>query len=302
MKKLSYILFGLLTMLFVTSCEEPQDENPVLQTPTEFKLNVPVMSTQYIELTATSTVKLTCSQPNYGYAAAANYYAEVAIDTLNASGQSVKTDFMQINENPYTNCGNIELLGEEMAIAICTLRGIKTEEGYTDEPARKVYVRLRAEIPGAIEQSTIWSNEVELQQVKEYFALKLPGYIFLVGQPSGWSTPDEGSAAHYANWKLTEADDAIGSKIYYGTFQIEAGQAQFRFYTALTGWDGGASVGAQVEDNPVECEMVNGVYSGAAVAGKGSFQFSAWEGGLMKMTVDLSNASNYKVTMEAVTE
>lgn len=294
MKKLNYIFFSLLALLFVTSCEEPQEENPVLQTPTTFVLNAPVMQSQYIELTPESVLKLTCSQPDYGYAAAAHYYAQVSLTEDFA-------DFKEINENPYTDCGNIELNGEEVAIAMCNLRGIKTKEDYTDEDARVIYVRLRAEIKG-VESSVITSNVVKFEKVKGYFALKLPGYIYLVGQPSGWSTPDEGQAAHYANWKLLEAEDAIGSKVYSATFQIEAGQAQFRFYTALTGWDGGASVGAQVEDNPVDFEMVDGVYSGPAVKGKGSFQFPAWEGGLMKITVDLSKENNYKVTMQAVTE
>ena len=78
MKKFSYIFFSLLALLFTTSCEEPQDKNPVLQTPTKFVLNNPVMSTQYIELTPTTTVNLSCSQPDYGYSAAASYYAQVS--------------------------------------------------------------------------------------------------------------------------------------------------------------------------------------------------------------------------------
>ena len=74
MKKFSYIFIGLLALLFATACEEPQDVNPVLQTPTKFVLNNPVMSTQYIQLTPTSTVNLSCSQPDYGYAAAATTF------------------------------------------------------------------------------------------------------------------------------------------------------------------------------------------------------------------------------------
>lgn len=291
MKKLNYIFFSLLALLFVTSCEEPQEVNPVLQTPTEFVLNTPVMQKQYIELTPETTVKLTASQPDYGYAAAADYYVEAALDTT----------FVQVNEEPYHNLGDIQVSGEELAMAICKLRGIKTAEDYTDEDARVIYLRLRAEIKAAAEQSAITSNVVTLEQVKGYFALKLPGYIFLVGQPSGWTGPDAGSAEHYKAWRLYEADDAIGSKIYSATFQIEAGQAQFRFYTELTGWDGGASVGSQEEDSPIDCALTDGIYSGTAVKGKGSFNFPDWAGGKMKITVDLST-STYKVTMQEVTE
>lgn len=295
MKKLNYIFFSLLALLFVTSCEEPQEENPVLQTPTKFVLNTPVMATQYIELSAATTVKLTCSQPDYGYSAAANYYAQASLTEDFA-------EYKEVNENPYTDCSDIQVNGEELAIAMCNLRGITTEEGYTDEPARKIYLRLRAEVAGASEASAIVSNVVCLEQVKGYFALKLPGYIYLIGQPSGWTGPDAGNAEALAGWRLFEANDAIGSKIYSGTFQIEAGQATFRFYTELTGWDAGASVGSQEPDEDLVCALdSDGIYSGAAMKGKGKYAFPDWAGGKMKITVDLSG-SDYKVTMQAVAE
>lgn len=295
MKKLNYIFFSLLALLFATSCEEPQVENPVLKTPTSFVLNNPVMQKQYIELTPETTVKLTASQPDYGYAAAADYFAQVAF-TEDA------TEWVEVNEEPYHDLGNIQLSGEELAMAMCKLRGIETEEGYTDEDARAVYVRLRAEIKAEPEKSAIVSNVVVLEQVKGYFALKLPGYIYLIGDCGGWTGPDAGNAAALADWKLYEAADAIGSKIYSATFEIAAGKATFRFYTELTGWDGGASVGSQEEDNPINCALdADGIYAGAAVKGKGSFAFPDWAGGKMKITVDLSGAS-YKVTMQAVTE
>lgn len=296
MKKLNYILFSLLAVLFATSCEDPKEENPVLNTPTEFVLNTPVMQNQYIELTPETCVKLTASQPNYGYAAAADYYVQVSLTEDFA-------DFAEVNEEPYHNLGNIEVNGDELAMAICKLRGIAAKEDYTDEPARTIYLRLRAEIKAMAEQSAIISNVVSLTQVKEYFALKLPGYIYLIGACGGWTGPDAGAAETLASWRLFEADDAIGSKIYSGTFEIEAGKAQFRFYTELTGWDGGASVGAQEEDNPVQVEFdAEGIYAGPAVKGKGSFEFASWEGGKMKITVDLAKENNYKVTMQKVTE
>ena len=269
MKKFNYIFFSLLALLFATACEEPQDVNPVLQTPTKFVLNNPVMSTQYIELTPTTTVNMTCSQPDYGYAAAANYYAQVSFTEDFA-------EWAEVNENPYTNCGKIEMSGEELAMAMCKLRGVTTEESYVDEAACPLYVRLRAEIKGAPEQSAIISNVVVLSQVKAYYAVKLPGYIYLVGQPSGWNEPSAGNAAHYENWKLLEAEDAIGSKIYSGTFEVAAGQATFRFYRKLQGWDAlddnGViySIGLQVEDKAMDVAFTDGIFSSAIVDGKGS--------------------------------
>lgn len=303
MKKFNYIFFSLLALLFVTSCEEPQDKNPVLQTPTKFVLNNPVMSTQYIELTPTTTVNLSCSQPDYGYASAANYYAQVSFTEDFA-------EFAEVNENPYTNCAKMEVSGEELAMAMCKLRGVTTEESYVDEPACPLFVRLRAEIKGAPQQSAIVSNVVVLNQVKAYYAVKLPGYIYLVGQPSGWNEPSAGNAAHYENWKLLEAEDAIGSKVYSGTFEVAAGQATFRFYRKLQGWDAKDendiiySLGLKEADEATNVEFTDGLYTSPIVDGKGSFSFPDWAGGKMKITVDMSSLNkekrDFKVTIQVV--
>ena len=296
MKKLNYILFSLLAVLFATSCEDPKEVNPVLNTPTEFVLNTPVMQNQYIELTPETCVKLTASQPNYGYAAAADYYVQVSLTEDFA-------DFAEVNEEPYHNLGNIEVNGDELAMAICKLRGIAAKEDYTDEPARTIYLRLRAEVKAMAEQSAIISNVVSLTQVKEYFALKLPGYIYLIGACGGWTGPDAGAAETLASWRLFEADDAIGSKIYSGTFEVAAGQATFRFYRKLQGWDAldenGViySIGLKEADEATDVAFTDGIFSSAIVDGKGSLNFPGWEGGKMKMTVDLNS---YKVTVQVV--
>ena len=70
-------------------------------------------------------------------------------------------------------------------------------------------------------------------------------------------------------------------------FDIPAGKFQFRFYRSLSGWNVD-SIGAQVDDNPVDIDWIDGVgYKGAVVEGKGSFQYSSWAGGKIKITVNL---------------
>ena len=111
----------------------------------------------------------------------------------------------------------------------------------------------------------------------------------MIGSVGGWTGPDAGNAGALAEWRLFEADDAIGSKIYSATFNMPAGSLTFRFYTELTGWDGGASVGTQVDDNPITVDMSSGIYGGTLVApGKGSIQVDNWDGSPMKITVDLN--------------
>lgn len=289
MKKLSILFACLVAVLGFSSCQE--DTDPQYKNPTQFVLNTPALVNQLYELSADGTIDLSWSQPDYGYAATAAYKVQVSLDGVDSTyiecGTEYKTCYAQVKAS-------------EVAEAICKLRGIESEDDYTDEPARKLYVRVHAYISG-IEGSDILSNAIVLNQVKEYCAIQSPGYIYLIGNVGGWTGPDAANADALANWRLFESATAIGSKIYSGVFDMppsstmldEQGNLQgllFRFYTELSGWDGGASVGMQVDDNPVAIQLVDGVYNGTLVApGKGSIQILDWEGGSMKITVNLSS-------------
>lgn len=293
MKKLSYILFSFISLLLATaSCSGLEEENPVIQTPTKLVLNTPATANQYVDLgydKDAGTVNFTCSQADYGFAASANYYMQVSLDESFSNFEELATS--------YTSC-NMNVKANEIAEAVCKLRGIKSEETYTDEPARKVFFRVRSQIL-KYEDTSILSNVVAMEKVKGYFALRLPGYIYLVGAPEGWSGPSEDNKGHYGDWKLFESDNAIGSKVYYGEFDIPAGKFQFRFYTALTGWDKD-SYGIQEADAPLDITMTNGIYDGKIVKGKGSYQIPDWPGGKVKITVNMSNDSKMTVKFEKV--
>ena len=219
MKKLSYILFSFISLLLATaSCSGLEEENPVIQTPTKLVLNTPATANQYVDLgydKDAGTVNFTCSQADYGFAASANYYMQVSLDESFSNFEELATS--------YTSC-NMNVKANEIAEAVCKLRGIKSEETYTDEPARKVFFRVRSQIL-KYEDTSILSNVVAMEKVKGYFALRLPGYIYLVGAPEGWSGPSEDNKGHYGDWKLFESDNAIGSKVYFGEFDIPAGKS-----------------------------------------------------------------------------
>ena len=278
MKKLSILFACLVAVLSLNSCKE--DADPQYNDPTEFKLNTPALASQYYELTADGTLDLSWSQPNYGYAAAAVYKVSI----------SLLEDFSEAKEltSEYKIC-YAQIPGSEIAEAICNLRGIESEDDYTDEPARVVYFRVSAQIKG-IEGSEIVSNVIKIDQVKEYCAIQSPGFIYVVGAFTDWTGPDAGAAGHYADFRLFESANAIGSKVYTGIFDIPAGQAMFRFYTALTGWDAD-SYGSQTDDSPIDCVLDGGVFNGPIVKGKGSFNFPDWAGGKMKITVNMNNMS-----------
>lgn len=151
------------------------------------------------------------------------------------------------------------------------------------------------------------SNWIELKNVKGYFAVPEPGYIWLVGTPSEWKMEETETLK---NWRLYESDKAIGSKIYSGVFDIPAA-ALFRFYTELDGnWDtasigpcnnhGGNTVESDGALN-VECEFTDGVFTDGIKATKDNFNFVNWPGGEMTIVVDMSNedSSKWTVTMTA---
>lgn len=113
-----------------------------------------------------------------------------------------------------------------------------------------------------------------------------PTVMYLVGAPSGWNEPNAENAAHYESWKLEDND---GDLIFSGEFEIPAGQFEFRFYSALTGWDGGASFGSQLDDANIDIDLDGGVYTGAALSGKGKWNIPNWEGGVVAIDVDWEN-------------
>lgn len=298
MKKISLIFASIIAMLSLGSCEE--DTYPRLEpdaiAPEQDILNTPATADMYYNLAETETVNLTCRQPEFGFSALTTYKVQVSLSpefksvAMNEDGETAAPGYVELNTaftttSMHVPCG-------EIAEAICALRGIQSEEGYTEEGARPLYIRLRAYIAQAEEETSVISNIISLKAVKSYFAVRLPGYIWLIGQPEGWDINGK------AEWRLFEAEDAIDSKVYYGTFDIPAGNFQFRFYTATGDWESN-SIGAQVEDNPVNIELTDGVYSGVAVEGKGSWQVADWAGGTVSMTVNLENMT---IRFEQVTE
>ncbi len=291
MKKLSIFLALAALAAGFTSCE--QDRDPVYQAPTEFKLNVPQMQDQYIELSdaRSSVLEFTCSQPDYGYSAVTQYSMQMALDEAFTSSVDLAT--------VTATSAKLQVKQSDVALGLLNLQGIEDADAYNAAygagQTAKIYFRAVAQLTG-VESSLITSNVVSYNALRPYFAVPVPGVIYLVGAPEGWAGPTEGNAAHYAEWTLSEPADGIGSKVYTGVFDIPAGSAMFRFYTQLTGWDDD-SYGSQVDDNPVDYEFVDGSFAGTAVKGKGSFNFPNWPGGKMTIVVNMSDMNNILVDM-----
>lgn len=303
MKKIFLMMAAAVcATMALTGCEDNTDPKAQVPTPTDF-LNTPPTANYTYDLSKTPTVTLTCSQPDWGgVATIPNYAVELSLDPkfsqcpsqwVYTGAESTPLPFVEL-PNPQSST-TIELQARDIADAINGCRGYNKldqldEAGYTDYEG-PVYIRLRAYFPNATESQndlySIISNIITLKSVIGYKTIRVPGFIYLVGAPEGWVGPTADQAEHYENWKLFEDDNAIGSQIYKATFDIPAGKFQFRFYKELTGWDD-ASVGSQEADNPVDIQFnADGVYSGACVNGKGSFNDPTWTGGEVTITVNL---------------
>lgn len=281
MNKFTTILASLTALAAFTSCE---DDKVTFQTPAagSYKMEAPsfASSLTMTEETAKSTLDFVTNVPDYGYQAAAVYSLQVALDESFATYESIT------GSDAYSS--TIEITQEDLSYALCNLHGFGPD--YFEELAPEtVYVRGHVEVTNAA-GSAMTTNVVALSNVTFYHVIHGKRSIYVIGNISGWTEPSEGNAAALADWTLTET--AIGSNIYYNSFDLAAGEVMFRFYTALTGWDGGNSLGAQEEDNAINIDadfdglIYNGNYT---YPGKGSWQISNFGGGLLKLTVNMND-------------
>lgn len=296
--KAIYAAATLALGLGLTACDV--DHNDLrLEPPTSYTLEAPQGADQLMTFGATGSnvdnvLEIKTINP-YNLATNVDFQVQVAkseeafttwdnlvSQAIQGGNDSGDYNFKDNDGLPYVvTIGNIYLSPEFTLPGADFCDGVNEIYGFTSEDEIEtvpVAFRVHAWVPG-VDYSSIFSNVVELKQVKSYIPLREPRKLYLIGQPQGWSI-DSGDM--YA----TETE--IGSNIYKGTFSVGAGKFQFRFYSELGDWDAN-SIGAQEEDEPVDVEFTDDSYNGnIVVGGKGSWQNNAWEGGTVDVTIDLN--------------
>lgn len=307
MKKISSYLALAAVALAFTACSDDTDPKATYPVNHDF-LNIPVMAEQTIVLETAGNVDFTLSQPDYGVALVPSYALQISLDPsfeklpsqMGAQiadliyNRDAERAFYQL-PNP-ANTARFAVKAKDIADGLSNMFGYDDIEQYKGREDKvytgPLYCRVLSFLPtanpGTFDKYAILSNVVTLATVVGYPTVRQPGCIYLIGTPSGWVAPEEANAETLAPWALFEKKEAIDSKVYYGTFDIPADQFEFRFYSALTGWDKGDSWGPSANDEQVPIEFKDGKYSGAIQAkGKGKFYVAGWTGGWVKMVVDL---------------
>ena len=181
MKKISILAFLFAGMLSFSSCESDRDSNPVLQEPTEFVLNTPAYVNTTYDLANSTSLELTCSQPNFGYTAPTVYAVQVA---WNENFEN----FVQLDTKYSTAKMNVD--ASEIAVAATNLAVAEGIDESQFPIMTRLFIRVVAELNSATSTiSAIASNVIELPHVRVEFALPpvlLPETVYVVGNHNGW--------------------------------------------------------------------------------------------------------------------
>lgn len=216
MKKiLKSALLIMMGLVMFTSCEDDNDSNPIIKTPTEFHLNTPALAATNIDLTNSSAIVFTCSQPNYGFPASTMYKVQVSL-------KEDMTDFVELDQSfPNTVCS------VDAAILASTLTTMELNAGKSeaDFPMDvKVYVRMRAymttDTGSPVADTEILSNVTCLENVHLNYSLApvtTPEHLYVVG---GFCGLDWGNSFEFVPvydhpemyWRMVWIDEA-GVKI-----------------------------------------------------------------------------------------
>ncbi|MDE5814678.1 MAG: SusE domain-containing protein [Muribaculaceae bacterium] len=192
MKKI-FLFCAVAAALGFSSCSETWDDNPVLKTHSgEVKadfLNNPVMQDQVIMITNENkegNFHLTCSQPDFGYAAVATYKVQCSLTEDFANYEEIAQSFY--------DCSEINPVNADVAAAIEYLSGVKSEDDLP-LPYQKLYMRLKAYVAQSESNTVYISNPVAFKGVSaDYLAIwvaDVPSNMYLRGGMNDWGADDD---------------------------------------------------------------------------------------------------------------
>ena len=212
------LLPALVLPLLFTSCDEDRDSNPKLDlshVADRFVLNTPALAeNNTYDLKSAKSLKLTCSQPNYGgIPYVVRYYVQVSIDpkfisdptaTHTELATSYKTAEMEVNASEVNDA------------VVALFQAANPDTSVPDE--MPIYIRLRAVIDITADSNLgeTYSNVITLPSVKATYEApdaKFTDNLFLIG---------DGIQTSWQSWKAIPQVWGITGN-YYGVIYMQAG-------------------------------------------------------------------------------
>ena len=219
------LLPALVLPLLFTSCDEDRDSNPKLDlshVADGFVLNTPALAeNNTYDLKSAKSLKLTCSQPNYGgIPYVVRYYVQVSIDpkfisdptaTHTELATSYKTAEMEVNASEVNDA------------VVALFQAANPDTSVPDEMS--IYIRLRAVIDITADSNLgeTYSNVITLPSVKAAYEApdaKFTDNLYLIG--SSIQTP-------WQSWKAIPKVFGLEGN-YYGVIYLPAG-GEFKWGT-----------------------------------------------------------------------
>lgn len=234
------MLTALATALAFTACDESKDDHPTINTHEGEKeaifLNVPEMSNMAVQITEdnnTQTLHMTCSQPDYGFAAQVQYQVEISLNNFTGQPMVEGCPASVILDTSFSNCAEINPVLGEVAQAMCKMLNIESQD-QVPTSYYPLYMRLIANVKCVtgtpeilFENTTYVSNTVQMQGVScGYLAIVVPGLptgIYLRGDMNSWGTEPDAEF-------LTTSEAGIYE---IASYDIKAGQG---FKVADSSW------------------------------------------------------------------
>ena len=212
------LLPALVLPLLFTSCDDDRDSNPTLDLShlsEGFVLNTPALAeNNTYDLKSAKSLKLTCSQPNYGgIPYVVRYYVQVSIDPKFLSdptathvelATSYKTAEMEVNATEVNDA------------VVALFQAANPDTSVPEE--MPIYIRLRAvlEITADSNLGETYSNVITLPSVKASYEApdaKFTDNLFLIG---------DGIQTSWESWKaIPQVYGLTGN--YYGVIYMQAG-------------------------------------------------------------------------------
>ena len=219
------LLPALVLPLLFTSCDDDRDSNPTLDLShlsEGFVLNTPALAeNNTYDLKSAKSLKLTCSQPNYGgIPYVVRYYVQVSIDpkfvsdptaTHTELATSYKTAEMEVNASEVNDA------------VVALFQAANPDTSVPEE--MPIYIRLRAvlEITADSNLGETYSNVITLPSVKATYEApdaKFTDNLYLIG---------DGIQTSWKSWKAIPKVYGLEGN-YYGVIYLPAG-GEFKWGT-----------------------------------------------------------------------